>query len=67
MALGGFPLMESKLLSWLSFGFKTFVLKKELPYLFGLVITDKCNLNCFYCESKNSGRYHFSFERAKDT
>ena len=39
----------------------------ELPYLFGLVITDKCNLNCFYCESKNSGRYHFSFDQAKDT
>jgi sulfatase maturation enzyme AslB (radical SAM superfamily) len=67
MAVGGFPLMINKLLSWFSYGFETFVLGKELPYLFGLVITDKCNLNCFYCESKNSGRYHFSFEQAKDT
>lgn len=59
--------MASKLLSWLDYGFKTFVLKKELPYLFGLVITDTCNLNCFYCESKNSNRYHFTFAHAKKT
>lgn len=59
--------MASKFLSWFSYGFKTFILRKELPYLFGLVITDKCNLNCFYCESKNSGKFHFSFEHAKDT
>ncbi|MEN8251937.1 MAG: radical SAM protein, partial [Bacteroidota bacterium] len=59
--------MIKKLLSWSSYGFKTFVLRKKLPYLFGLVITDKCNLNCFYCESKNSGQYHFSFRHAKDT
>jgi len=59
--------MVGKLLSWFSYGFKTFVLKRELPYLFGLVITDKCNLNCFYCESKNSGQYHFSFKHAKNT
>jgi len=64
MAKGSISLMASKLLSWISYGFKTFILKKELPYLFGLVITDKCNLNCFYCESKNSGKYHFSHEHA---
>jgi len=59
--------MASKYLSWLSYGFKTFILRKELPYLFGMVITDKCNLNCFYCESKNSGRYHFTYEQARNT
>jgi sulfatase maturation enzyme AslB (radical SAM superfamily) len=59
--------MSSKVFSWLSYGFKTFILRKELPYLFGMVITDKCNLNCFYCESKNSGKYHFSFDQAKET
>ena len=57
----------SKLASWFSYGFQTFILKRELPYLFGMVITDKCNLNCFYCESKNSGRYHFSFDHARET
>jgi MoaA/NifB/PqqE/SkfB family radical SAM enzyme len=59
--------MVSKVASWLEYGFKTFILRQELPYLFGMVITDKCNLNCFYCESKNSGRYHFSFEQANNT
>jgi sulfatase maturation enzyme AslB (radical SAM superfamily) len=32
-----------------------------------MVITDKCNLNCFYCESKNSGRCHFRFDEAERT
>ena len=59
--------MASKYLNWLSYGFKTFILRKELPYLFGLVITDKCNLSCFYCESKNSGLYHFTYEHAINT
>ena len=59
--------MLTKLASWFSYGFKNFILRQELPYLFGLVITDKCNLNCFYCESKNSGKYHFTFEKAKET
>lgn len=59
--------MHSKLLSWINYGFQTFILRKELPYLFGLVVTDKCNLNCFYCESKNSGMYHFSFQQATET
>lgn len=67
MAEQGSPLRLTQILSWLDYGFKTFILKKELPYLFGLVITDKCNLNCFYCESKNSGQYHFTFEHAKKT
>jgi sulfatase maturation enzyme AslB (radical SAM superfamily) len=31
-----------------------------------MVITDSCNLNCFYCESKNSGRDNFTFDQAKD-
>jgi MoaA/NifB/PqqE/SkfB family radical SAM enzyme len=44
----------------LSYGFETFVLRRERPYLFGLVINDQCNLDCYYCESKNSGLYDFS-------
>jgi sulfatase maturation enzyme AslB (radical SAM superfamily) len=67
MAFGGIPVMVRKVASWVGYAFKTFILRQELPYLFGMVITDRCNLNCFYCESKNSGRYHFSFEDAKET
>lgn len=58
--------MYAKVFNWLAYGFQTFILRKQLPYLFGLVITDKCNLNCFYCESKNSGRYHFTYDQALD-
>ncbi len=45
----------------------TFILRKEIPYLLIVVINDKCNLDCFYCESKNSGKYHFSFSLAEKT
>jgi MoaA/NifB/PqqE/SkfB family radical SAM enzyme len=48
----------------LSYACKTFILRREVPLLFGLVITDRCNLNCFYCESKNSGGYHFTADGA---
>jgi len=47
-----------------AYAVRTFVLRQEVPYLFGMVITDRCNLNCFYCGSKNTGRYHFSSEGA---
>lgn len=67
VADGSNSLMSKKVFSWLAYGFRTFVLRKELPYLFGIVITDRCNLNCFYCESKNSGMYHFPFEQARET
>jgi MoaA/NifB/PqqE/SkfB family radical SAM enzyme len=56
--------MASKMLDWMSFGFRTFLLGQQLPYLFGLEVSDRCNLDCFYCEGKNKGRYHFSYEQA---
>ena len=57
----------AKYASWLSYGFRTLVLRRQLPYLFGIVVTDKCNLDCFYCESKNSGRTHFTWDQARAT
>lgn len=58
--------MNPRLLSHLSYAFQTFVLRREMPYLLILVVTDKCNLDCFYCESKNSGRYHMSFRQVQE-
>ena len=57
-------LMMSKYIHYLNYGFRTFVLRQKIPYLFGMVITDKCNLNCFYCESKNNNLYHYSYAQA---
>ncbi len=54
-----------KLVSYLAYAFRTFVLAQERPFLFGVVITDKCNLDCHYCEGKNKGRTHFSAGQAR--
>lgn len=67
LAGGGYALRLNKIISRISYAFNTFVLGKELPYLLIVVLTDKCNLNCFYCESKNSGKYHLSFNQAVKT
>jgi len=64
LADGDSALNLDKIRSRISYGFRTFILGKELPYLLIVVLTDKCNLDCFYCESKNSGKFHLSFNQA---
>jgi len=59
------PSAAAKFLNRLSYGFKTLVLRNKSPYLLGLVITDRCNLNCFYCESKNAGKINFAIDQAR--
>lgn len=56
-----------KIIYGLKYGLRTFLLKKKVPLLFSLVITDHCNLNCFYCKGKNKGKIHFSAEQALAT
>jgi len=56
--------MKSKSKMWLEkavYAYKTLVLRQQSPWLVGIVITDKCNLNCHYCQSKNCGEYHFTW------
>jgi len=43
--------------AYAAFGVETFLLRRERPYLFILVVNDECNLNCFYCTSKNTGQF----------
>jgi MoaA/NifB/PqqE/SkfB family radical SAM enzyme len=50
-----------------AFLFDTFVLRRQRPFLLGMVITDRCNLACYYCESKNQQRIHFRYEQATRT
>lgn len=49
-----------RLRSYASMAIDTYLLRRESPYLFILVINDKCNLDCFYCTSKNTGNYDLS-------
>jgi len=50
-----------KYFSYFLYAIRTYVLKQEAPYMFVLMINDKCNLNCFYCVSKNSGKYDLQY------
>ncbi|MDJ0810821.1 MAG: radical SAM protein [Desulfobacterales bacterium] len=51
----------NRYLGYIAFAFATFVLRRKNPYLFILVINDKCNLDCFYCSSKNTGKYDLGY------
>lgn len=57
----------STLVNWLGYGFRTAVLRQRLPYLFGLEVSDRCNLNCFYCEGKNKNRYYHNYAQAEQS
>jgi MoaA/NifB/PqqE/SkfB family radical SAM enzyme len=50
-----------------AYGFRLLVLRQKLPCFVGLVMTDRCNLDCFYCQTNNLGRSHFTFEQAQQT
>ncbi len=54
-----------RLRSYASFAIDTFLLRRERRYLFVLVINDKCNLDCFYCDSKNTARYDLEHAAAR--
>jgi len=52
--------------SYLRYGAETFLLRRTRPYLFILVINDACNLNCFYCTTRNTGVYDLDFQTATE-
>jgi len=39
----------------INYGLKSVVLRKELPFIGGIVINDKCNLHCRHCSVSNRG------------
>jgi len=50
-----------RLQAYASLALDAFLLRRDRPYLFILVINDACNLDCFYCASKNTGRYELDY------
>ena len=55
-----------RIMHQLAYAMRTVLLRRELPYLLGFQVTDRCNLDCFYCEGKNAGRVHLSFNEAAE-
>lgn len=56
-----------KYLSWaLSYLYKRYILKRDIPFVGGLVLNDSCNLQCEQCKLANSGTNDMSFEQAKN-
>lgn len=51
----------NRYLGYAAFAVETLLLHRKRPYLFILVINDKCNLDCFYCNSKNTGKYDLDY------
>lgn len=58
----GFVHLKNQALSFSKSAFDFFVLRKEMPYILGLVITDVCNLDCVHCRVANTHRSHMSYE-----
>ncbi len=50
----------------LKYAFKAVVLGRPYPYLTSVVVTDKCNLDCDYCLSKNNGVVNASYDELSD-
>lgn len=57
----------SRYWNYAALAINTFLLRLERPYLFILVINDMCNLNCFYCTSKNTGQYDLDLATVQQT
>ncbi|MFH1708952.1 MAG: radical SAM protein [Planctomycetota bacterium] len=51
---------------YIHFGFRTFIMRRPIPIVGGLSITDVCNLDCRHCWRKNTGQGPASFPAVQD-
>jgi MoaA/NifB/PqqE/SkfB family radical SAM enzyme len=42
----------------IQYGVRTVLFRQNRPLLLAVVITDQCNLDCFYCQGSNAGKIH---------
>ncbi|MDB4285434.1 radical SAM protein [bacterium] len=50
----------------LQYAVRTVLLRQNRPLLLAVVITDRCNLDCFYCRGSNAGKIHCSRVTIRD-
>lgn len=56
-------MMNSKVLfSHIKYAADTLLLRKPRSYMIGMIITDRCNLNCIHCLGRNKGLIHSSYK-----
>lgn len=54
------------LVQQLAHGARVLLSRRCVPCFLGVVLTDRCNLDCFYCAGRNRGQYHFTFEHLRE-
>ena len=50
----------------IQYAVRTVLLRQNRPLLLAVVITDRCNLDCFYCHGSNAGKIHCSGDEIRD-
>ena len=59
--------LQAKLRTYLPFFWRFVVLRRPAPLIFGIVLTDRCNLACRGCRVANTGRPDMTWGRLVDT
>jgi MoaA/NifB/PqqE/SkfB family radical SAM enzyme len=60
----GMTSLSDRLRFYLPFGIEHFLLRRQLPLILGLVLTDECNLSCAHCRVSNLGRRPLTYAQA---
>jgi MoaA/NifB/PqqE/SkfB family radical SAM enzyme len=58
--------MLSKLLYYPKFAFSFCVLRRDVPFILGLVLCDRCNLACRHCRVANTGRRDLTMDEVRE-
>jgi len=56
-----------ELTSHIEYAARTLIFRQSIPYMIGIVLTDKCNLNCIHCLGKNKGKVDCTYDEVAVT